>query len=119
LAAAEQFVIDLADLVEHLQHLGISGHAVPGLVDLVGGLQQERLHLALGEAAVEIKERAVLGAAGVAAAVGFAALQESLDQGGVEEVGREFKGVQEMRLALAQGQGGGALERMYPTRNNE
>jgi hypothetical protein len=87
LTAAEQFVIDLADLVEHLKHLGISGHAEPGLVDLVGGFKQERLHLAFGEATVQIIEGAVLGTASMAMAIGFAALEESLDQGGVEEVG--------------------------------
>jgi hypothetical protein len=44
-------------------HLRISGHTVPGLRDLVRGLEQERLEPAIGKAAVEIKERAVLGAA--------------------------------------------------------
>jgi len=93
-------VIDLADLVEQPLHLGISGHTLTCLVDLVWGFKQQRLHLALGEAAVEIKEGAVLGAAGVAVAIGFATLEESLDQGGVQEVGGQFKGAQELGLAL-------------------
>jgi hypothetical protein len=90
--AAEQFVIDLADFVEHLLHLGISGHTLTCLVDLVRGFKQERLHLAFGEAAAEIKEWAVLRTAGVAVAIGFATFEESLDQGGVQYLGREFKG---------------------------
>jgi hypothetical protein len=85
------------------------------LVDLVGGFEQERLHLAFGETAVEIKERAVLGTAGVAAAIGLAALEEPLDQGGVKDPGGQLEGAQEVGLSLAQGQGGSALEHLHLT----
>lgn len=108
-------MIDLADLIEHLLRLGISGNALTRLVNLVRGFKQERLHLAFGEAPVEIKERAVLGTAGVAVAIGLATFEESFDQGGVEHLWGELKGAQEMSLALAQRQGGGAFERMYLT----
>jgi hypothetical protein len=86
-----------------------------GLSDLVGGFEQERLHLAFGKTTVEIKERAVLGTAGVAVTVGFATFEEALDQGGVEHVRWQFKGGQQMRPALAQGRGGDAFERLYIT----
>jgi len=56
---------------------------VARLLDLVRGFEQERLHVAFGKAPVEIKERAVLGPAAMAVAVGFAALEQALDQGGV------------------------------------
>ena len=108
-------MIDLADLIEHLLDLGVSGHTLTGLSDLVRGFQQERLHLAFGEAAVEIKERAVLGTAGMAVAIGFATFEEAFDQGGVEHLRSQLKGGQQMRLALAQSQGGGAFERLHPT----
>jgi hypothetical protein len=86
-------VIDLANLIEHLLHLGVGGQALTGLINLVGGLQEERLHLAFGKATIEVKERAVLGAAHLmAVAVGLATFHISLDQGGVEEVGRKLKG---------------------------
>ena len=108
-------MIDLADLIEHLLDLGIGGHTLPGLSNLAGRLQQERLHLAFGEAAVEIKEGAVFGTAGVAVTIGFATFEKALDQGGVEHLRSQFKGGQQMRLALAQGQRRGAFERLYPT----
>ena len=108
-------MIDLADFVEHPLHLDIGVDALTCLVDLSGGLEQERLHLAFGEAAVEIKERAVLGAAGVAVAMGFATFEESLDQGGVQDLGGEFKRAEETSLALAQRQGRSAFERPHPT----
>jgi hypothetical protein len=86
LAAPEQFVVDLADLVEALLDLAVSGQTLARLLDLVRSLEQERLHLALGKAAVEVKERTMLGAGGVAVAVGFATFHKALDQGGVKEV---------------------------------
>ena len=78
-------MVDLADFIEHLLNPGISGQAVARLLDLGWGFEQKRLHPPFGEAAVEIKERAVLGAVRVAAAVGLATLHEALDQGGVED----------------------------------
>ena len=108
-------MIDLADLIQRLQHARISGQTLTRLLDLLRGLQQQRLHLAFGEAAVEVKKGAVLGAAAVAVTVGFAAFEEPLDQRGVQELGRESKRAQQMRLALAQGQGGRAGQRLYPT----
>jgi hypothetical protein len=93
--------------------LGISGHTLARLLDLGRGFEEEGLHLAFGKAAVEVKERTVLGSPGVAKAVGFATFHVAFDQGGVQEVGAQFKGAQEMRLALAQGQRRGALERLY------
>jgi hypothetical protein len=73
------------------------------------------LHLTFGKAAVEIKERAVFGAATVAVAIGLAAFEKALDQLSVQEVGRELKRAQEMGFALTQRQGGSSLERRHLT----
>ncbi len=110
-------MVNLADLVEALLDLRVSGETLARLLELVGSFEQERLHLAFGKAAVEVKEGAVLGARGVAVAVGLATFHEALDQGGVEEVRWEFKGAQEVGLALAQGEGGEAGERLYLAHN--
>jgi hypothetical protein len=105
----------LTDFIEHLLDLAIGSHTLTCPVNMVWRFKQERLHPALGKAAVEIKERAVLWAAGMAVAFGFATFKESLDQRGVQKVWSEVKGAQKMSLALAQGQSGGALERLYLT----
>ena len=98
-------MIDLAELIQHLQRLRVSARTLARLFDLFGGLKQQRLHAPWAKAAVEIKERAVAGTAAVAVAVGFAALEEPLDERGMEQMG----------LALAQRQSGRAFERGYPT----
>ena len=103
-------MVNLADLIERLLDLGVGGEALPRLVHLVGGFEQKGLHLAFGEAAVEIEKGTVFGAGTVAVAVGLAALHEAFDQGSVQELGWEAKGTQETGLALAQRQGGGAVE---------
>jgi hypothetical protein len=112
---AEQFVIDLADFIKGLLDLGIGGQALAGLRDLVGGFEQQRLDLAFTEAAVEVKERAVLGTAGVALTLGLTAAEKTFEQGSVKEMGGQLEGAEQMRLALAQGQGGGAAELASPT----
>jgi hypothetical protein len=43
-------------------------------------------------------------------AIGAAALEEAFQKGGVDEVGRQCEGLEQAGLALAQGQGGEALE---------
>jgi hypothetical protein len=90
LAPAEQLVIDLADFIEDLLRLGEGGQALAGLIDRILRFEQERLDLSFGKAAVEIKEGAVFGALGMAAAVGFAAFEEAFEQPGVKEVARRF-----------------------------
>ena len=45
-----------------------------------------------------------------AVAVGAATFEKALQKGGVNRIGRESEGAQEMGLALAQGEGGEALE---------
>ena len=106
-------MVDLTDLIEPLLDLRVSGQAVARLVDLVRSFEQERLHLPFGKAAVEIKERAVLGAGGVAVAVGLATFHITLDQGSVEDFLGELEGAQEATLALAQSQSGNAREWLY------
>jgi hypothetical protein len=106
-------VVDLADLIELFLDLRVSGEASARLLDLIRGFEQERLDLTFGKAAVEIEEGAVLGAGGVAVAVGLATFHEALDQGGMENFWGELKGAQEAGLALAQGESGGAGEKVY------
>ena len=113
--APEQFVVDLADFIEHLLCPGIGGHTLAGLHDLLRGFEQKRLHLAFGETAVEVEKRAMPGAGGMAAALGLAALKIAFDDGGVQEVRGKGKGAQQMRLALAQGQSGPAVEGLHTT----
>ena len=48
-----------------------------------------------------------------ATAVGFAARGEPLDTRGPQQIGRHGQLTQQVRLALAQGQGGSALEPVY------
>ncbi len=73
------------------------------------------MDLPFGKAAVEIEEGAVLGATRVAVAVGFAAFKQAFQEGGVKEVRQRFEGTQQMSLALAQSQSGGAFESECPT----
>jgi len=73
------------------------------------------LHPALGKAAVEIEKRAVLGAGAVAAAVRLAAGQKPLQQGGMEQMGRQGEGADQECFSLAQGEGGKAAEIDDPT----
>ena len=115
LAATEQFIIDLADFIKDLLHLGAGRQALAGLIDLFLGFEQERLEVALAKRAVEIEKGTVFGAGGVAAAIGFATLEQAFEQRSAHEVGREVERAQEMRFALAQGQRGGAMERAYLT----
>ena len=105
----------LADRVQHRQRRRLGANTLARLVDLLCRLKQPRWHLPFGEAAVEIKEGTVPGAATVAVAMGLAALEEAFDQRGVQQVRRELKGAQELGFALAQGQRGSAFERLYPT----
>jgi hypothetical protein len=90
--ATEQFVVDWAEFIQPLLPLGVSGDTLTGWVNLAGGLKQQRLPPAFSKATVEIKEGAVLGAPGVAAAVGFAALEVALDEGALEQLGGKMKG---------------------------
>jgi hypothetical protein len=46
----------------------------------------------------------------VAAALGSATFEKSLDEGGVEKFWWEVKGMEEVGLTLPEGQGGGAVE---------
>jgi hypothetical protein len=108
-------VVDLAEVIECFLDLRVSGEALARLLDLLWGFEQERLHLPFGEAAVEIKEGAVLGAVSMAMALGFATLHIPLDQGSVEDFCGELKGAQQAGLALAQSQGGSAGEILNPT----
>mgnify|MGYP000274547790 CR=1 FL=1 len=109
-------MVDLADFIESLLHLGVSRHTLAGLVELGRRLEQERLHLPFGEAAIEIIKGAVLGGwVAVAVTVGLATLHEALDQGRMEDFGRKLERTQEMSLAVTQSECGGAFERLYPT----
>jgi hypothetical protein len=95
-------VVDLADFIESLLYLGVSRHTLAGIVDLGRRLEQERLHLPFGEAAIEIIKGAVFGGwVSVAVTVGLATFHIPLDQGSVEDFRGQFKGAQEAGLTLA------------------
>jgi hypothetical protein len=110
LATTEQFVIDLTYLIKQLLRLGKGIDALARLVNLVLRFKQERLHLPFGEAAIEIKEGAMLGAIRMATTTGFATFEIALNHGGVENFGGKLEGAQQMSFALAQNQSGLALK---------
>jgi hypothetical protein len=96
-------------LVEVFQELLIGRDTVAGLEDLGRLFEQQRSHLPFGQAAAEIKERAVFVARS-AMAIGAAALEKALQKGGVDRIGREGQGAQEVGFALTQDEGREALE---------
>jgi hypothetical protein len=96
-------------LVQGLQKLLVSLDTVAGLEDLGRALEQESSHLAFGQTAAQIKEGAMLLAL-AAMAIGAAALEEAFQKGGMDEVGRQFERLEQAGFALAQSQGGEALE---------
>jgi hypothetical protein len=79
------------------------------LEDLGLPFEQERSHLALCQTAAQIKEGAMFLAL-AATAIGTAALEEAFQKGGMNEVGGQFEGLEQAGFALAQRQGGEALE---------
>jgi len=85
--------------------------ALDGLL-LGGGLEKGFADLADAQIGGEVIEGAVFLAGG-ADAVGLAAGGEAFGEGGAQEVRREAGLAQEGGLALAQGPGGGAAERVY------
>jgi hypothetical protein len=92
-------------LVQLFQELLIGLHALASLKDLGVLFEQEGAHLPLGQAAAQVEKGAMLLAL-FAVAIGAAAFEESLQEGGVKGVGWERQSAQEMSLALTQGQGG-------------
>jgi len=101
LVPEEQLVIELADFIQNLLGLSVSLQGLAGLIELLGRFEQERLELPLGKGTVEVKERAMPGAAGMAVAIGLATLEQTLEQGSVKQMGWEIKGTEEMGFALA------------------
>jgi len=95
--------------------LGVGSQAFAGLVDLGFGLEQKGLDVTFGEAAVEVKEGAVLWSLGMAAALGLATFEEAFEQGSMEQIRGQVKAAQKMGFALAKRQGGSAVEAAYPT----
>ena len=96
-------------MVEGFEQLAVGLDRLAGLGDLSVGFEQQAAHAAFGEAAIEVEEGAVLLAL-MAGALGPPAGQEPFQQGGVNEVRRQLEGPQEVGFALAQSQGGEALE---------
>jgi hypothetical protein len=109
LIAPQQFPIDPRELVEGFEHLAVGLDRLAGLGDLSVGFEQQAAPATFGEAAVEVEEGAVFGAL-MTGALGAPAGQEPFQQGGVNEVGRQLEGPQEVSFALAQSQGGEALD---------
>jgi len=103
-AAAEQLPVNPGELVEAFQELLVCLHAVAPLEDLGLPFEQEGAHLPLGQAAAQIEERA-MWVAGSAVAIGSATFEKALQEGGVQGIGGEAEGAQEMSFALTQGEG--------------
>ena len=95
--------------------MSISCQTLACLEDLILGFEEEGLELPFGERAIEIKEGAVFGTLSMAGAMFFAALEKSLQQRSVEQIGGERRRAHEPGLALAQGQSGSAAQSVYPT----
>lgn len=107
-AAAQEFPIDFGDLLQNLQDFLIGLDAAASLQDLSITLEQERAHLPFGQAAAQIEERTMFFTL-AAVAVGAAAFEETLQEGGVDQLRRELEGFKQAGLALAQGESGEAL----------
>src|SRR5208282_102216 len=108
-ASAQQLPIDLGKLIQARQRLLVSFDTAAGLADLWFAFEQQSAHLSPGQAAAQIEERAVPFPL-AAVAIGPAAFEEALQEGGVDGVGRQPEGLEQAGLALAQGQGGEASE---------
>jgi hypothetical protein len=109
LVAPQQFQIDPGELVEGFKQVAVGLDRLAGLGDLSVGFEQQAAHATFGEATVEVEEGAVFAAL-MAGALGAPAGQEPFQQGGVNEVWRQLEGPQEVGFALAQSQGGEALD---------
>jgi hypothetical protein len=107
--AAEQFPVDPGKLVQAFQELLVGLHPATALKDLGLVFEQEGSHLTFGQAAAQVEEGAVFLAL-MAMAIGVATFEEAFQEGGMDGIGREGEGAQEVSFALAQGEGGEALE---------
>jgi hypothetical protein len=109
----EQLGIDLGEFLQLLLQLTVMFDGASGGLLLGGGLEEELVDLAHGQALGQIIEGTVFIAPVVAMAVGFATAGETLHEGGAQEVRVDFELGKEESLALAQGEGGfGGV--MYP-----
>jgi hypothetical protein len=86
--------------------------ALPALLLLRLGFEQEFKHAARRQTDRQIIKRAVLAPLG-AGAVGFATGGEPLDEGAAQELGRNAQLTQERGFALAQGQSRSAAKAEY------
>ena len=103
---SQQLGIDLGQFLQVLLQLAVMlDGAASGLL-LGGGLEQELVDLAHGQALGQVVEGTVLIAAVVALAISFATLGETLHQRGAQAVGADFEPSKEQSLAVAQGEGG-------------
>lgn len=87
----------------------VSLDTATGLEDLGFSFEQDGAHLPFGEATAQVKEGTMLLAL-AAMAVWTAAFEETLQEGGMDQIRGQLEGLEQVRLALAQGQGGKAVE---------
>ena len=112
LVAAQEFGVNLREFLQTLPKPMVSLDAVPALLPLGWGFEQEFKHTARDQTDRQIIERAVPAPLS-AGAIGFAAGGEALGEGGAQELGRNAQLTQERNFALAQRQGRGAAEAVY------
>ena len=89
-----------------LLQLAVMLDAAAGGLLLGGGLEQELVDLAHGQALGQVVVGAVFIAAVLALAVAFATPGETLHQRGAQAVGADFEPSKEQSLAVAQGESG-------------
>ena len=106
---AQQLPVYPGELVEGGQEFLIRLDAVARLQDLGFSLKQESPHPAFGQAAAQVEERTMFIAL-AAMAIGAATGEEAFEEGGMDNIWGKLEGVEQTGLALAQGQGGKALE---------
>jgi hypothetical protein len=96
-------------LVQGLECFVVSLDAAAGLEDLGFSFKQDGAHLSFGQTAAQVKEGAMLFPL-AAMAVSTATFEETLQEGGTDQVRGQLEGLEEVGLALAQSQSGKALE---------
>lgn len=112
MASPEKFGVDLGKLLQFLPESLVGRNAMAGEGLLGGGLEEELPDLSGLEAGGEIEEGAMAFTPS-ATAVGLAAADEALDEGGAEEIAGNAQGTKEPITSLTQREGRGAAEKEY------
>jgi len=102
----QQLGVNLGEFLQLLLELAVMLNGVAGRLLLGWALEEEFVDLADCQALGQVVEGAVLVAAVMAMAVGFATAGDPFHERGAEGVGTDFDLGKEEPLALTQGEGG-------------